>query len=94
MSSEAPMWIGPQMETLAASELQLLADMCVELADRYERNAMFMDDEQGRQLAMMLARWRRDRGRYFQELSAAAERVESPYLEWERSYLNRAAEAR
>ncbi len=80
------------METLAASELQLLADMCADLADRYERNAIFMDDDQGRELALLLARWRRDRGRYFRELSAAAERVESPYLEWERAYLDRAAE--
>lgn len=62
---------------LASSELQLLADASIELADRYERDAAFMEDEEGRQLALALASWRRRRGRRFLELSARAERFEA-----------------
>jgi hypothetical protein len=66
-----------ETEGLAASEFQLLADASLELAARYERDAAFMDDEEGRQIALTLSRWRRRRGRYFQELSARAERSEA-----------------
>jgi hypothetical protein len=64
-------------EALASSELQLLADASLELADRYQRDAAFMEDEEGRELALTLASWRRRRGRYFHELSARAERLEA-----------------
>jgi hypothetical protein len=64
-------------QALTANELQLLADTSLELADRYERAAQSMGDEQGREVALVLATWRRDRGRYFRELSAEAERVEA-----------------
>lgn len=66
-----------EAEVLAASELQLLADASLELADRYERDAAFMDDEEGRQIALALSKWRRRRGRHFHELSAQAERREA-----------------
>ncbi len=66
-----------EAEALFPSELQLLADASLELADRYERDAPFMDDEEGRQIALRLSRWRRQRGRYFHELSARAETFES-----------------
>jgi hypothetical protein len=66
-----------ETEGLAASEFQLLADASLELAARYERDAAYMDDEEGRQLALMLSKWRQRRGRYFQELSARAERSEA-----------------
>lgn len=69
-----------RVDLLAASELELLADASLELADRYERNAEFMEDEQGRRVALALSRWRRDRARYFHELSAKAERIEAPHL--------------
>lgn len=75
------------MEVLAATELELLADASLELADRYERGAAFMEDEQGRRLALALSRWRRHRGRYFRELSAEAERIEAPHLELARARL-------
>lgn len=65
----------------------MLADASLELADRYERDAEFMDDEEGRRLALALSRWRRDRGRYFRELSAEADRIEAPHLEWARALL-------
>jgi hypothetical protein len=68
-------------EVLAANELELLADASLELADRYERGAAFMEDEQGRRIALALSRWRRSRGRYFRELSAEAERIEAPHAE-------------
>jgi hypothetical protein len=55
----------------------LLADSSLELADRYERDAEFMSDEEGRRIALVLAKWRRGRGRYFRELSAEAERIEA-----------------
>jgi hypothetical protein len=66
-----------EAEALASSELQLLADASLEIAARYERDAAFMDDEEGRQLALALSRWRRLRSRYFRELSAQAERLEA-----------------
>ena len=60
-----------------SDELQLLADMSLELAERYERSAPFTASDEERQAALALSRWRRDRGRYFRELSAAAERTEA-----------------
>lgn len=67
----------PRAEILEANELQLLADRSLELAERYERDAEFMEDEEGRQIALALAEWRRDRSRLFRELSAKAERAEA-----------------
>ena len=67
----------PRAETLGANELQLLADRSLELAERYEQDAEFMGDEEGRQIALSLSKWRRDRARYFRELSAHVERTES-----------------
>ena len=75
------------LDVLGASELQLLADMSLDLAVGYERSAGFMEDEDGRQLALALSRWRRDRARYFRELSAEAERLEAPHHEWARRHL-------
>jgi hypothetical protein len=69
-------------ELLSASELQLLADASLELAEQYERGAAFMEDDDGRRIALALASWRRCRGRYFHELSAEAERSEAPHHEW------------
>ena len=77
--------VSPTVELLAANELQLLADNSLELAERYQRDAEFMDDEEGRQIALTLASWRRQRGRYFRELSAAAERLEATRLGWARA---------
>jgi hypothetical protein len=74
--------VSPRVELLAANELQLLADNSLALADRYERNAEFMEDEEGRQIALTLASWRRHRGRFFRELSAAAERTETTRIGW------------
>ena len=77
----------PRAEILAANELQLLADRSLELAERYERDAEFMEDEQGRQTALALANWRRQRGRYFRELSAKVEQAEATShecLPWQR----------
>jgi hypothetical protein len=74
--------VSPRVELLAANELQLLADNSLELADRYERDAEFMEDEEGRQIALTLSSWRRHRGRYFRELSAAAERTETTRVAW------------
>jgi hypothetical protein len=64
-------------EILEANELELLADRSLELAERYERDAEFMEDEQGRQIALALAGWRRQRSRLFRELSAREERAEA-----------------
>jgi hypothetical protein len=69
--------VDARAEALAASELRLLAEKSLELADRYERDAEFMEDEQERQIALALSRWRRHRGRYFRELSAKAELIEA-----------------
>jgi hypothetical protein len=66
-----------ETEVLGSSELQLLADASIELADRYEQGAAFMEDEEGREIALALSRWRRRRGRFFHELSAQAERLEA-----------------
>lgn len=74
--------VSPTVEMLGANELQLLADKCLELAERYERDAEFMDDEEGRQVALTLSSWRRQRGRYFRELSATAERAEATRIGW------------
>lgn len=87
MSLERPMGTEALVEVLAANELELLADASLELADRYERGAAFMEDEQGRRIALALSRWRRSRGRYFRELSAEAERIEAPHAEWARGCL-------
>lgn len=81
------MSIDALVEVLAANELELLADASLELADQYERGAAFMDDEQGRRVAIALSRWRRSRGRYFRELSAQAERIEAPHVERARARL-------
>lgn len=81
--------VDARAEVLAASELQLLADTSLELADRYERDAEFMEDEEGRQIALALSRWRRCRGRYFLELSAEAERVEATHVDWARTCVGR-----
>jgi hypothetical protein len=67
----------PRVDVLAANELEFLADRSLELARRYERAADFMDDEEGQQVALALSAWRRDRSRYFRELSAEAERTEA-----------------
>lgn len=64
-------------DILEANELELLADRSLELAERYERDAAFMEDEEGRQIALALADWRRQRSRLFRELSARAERAEA-----------------
>jgi hypothetical protein len=64
-------------EILEANELELLADRSLKLAERYERDAEFMEDEEGRQIALALADWRRQRSLLFRELSAKAERAES-----------------
>jgi hypothetical protein len=82
--------IDGRVEVLAADELQLLADANLELADRYERRAAFMD-EQGQRVALALSKWRRHRGRYFRELSAEAELLESPHLSWARASLRPAS---
>jgi hypothetical protein len=66
-----------EAEVLASSELQLLADASLELAARYARDAAFMEDDEGQQIALALSRWRRRRGRFFHELSAQAERSEA-----------------
>jgi hypothetical protein len=87
VSLERTIDIDARVEVLAADELELLADANLELADRYERGAAFMEDHQGQRLALALSRWRRHRGRYFRELSAEAERIESPHLEWTRACL-------
>jgi len=81
--------VDTRVEVLAANELQLLADKSLELADRYERAAAFMEDEEGRQIALALARWRRCRGRYFRELSAEAERIEAAHADWASACLSR-----
>jgi hypothetical protein len=67
----------PRAESLGANELQMLADRSLELAERYERDAEFMGDEEGRQVALALSKWRRDRSRYFRELSARVEHAEA-----------------
>jgi hypothetical protein len=69
------------MEMLAASELQLLADASLELADRYERDAAFMEDQEGCEVALALSAWRRRRRRYFRGLSAEVERLEASDLD-------------
>jgi len=72
---------------LSAYELRLLADASVELADQYERNAAFMEDEEQRQVALALSEWRRTRARHFRELSAEAQRTEATLLASAREYL-------
>jgi len=64
-----------ESKVLVANELELLAEMSLELADRYARAAPFMEDDDG-PLALVLSTWRRSRGLYFRELSAEAERTE------------------
>jgi hypothetical protein len=66
-----------ESKVLVANELELLAEMSLELADRYARAAPFMEDDDGRQVALVLSTWRRSRGLYFRELSADAERTEA-----------------
>ena len=68
--------VDARVKVLVANELGLLAEMSDELADRYARAAPFMDDEDGRQVALALSTWRR-RGQYFRELSAEAERTDA-----------------
>jgi hypothetical protein len=72
--------LAARTEILEAEELQLLADRSLELAERYDRDAEFMDDEEGRQIALALSNWRRQRSRFFRELSAAAERDEATQI--------------
>ena len=79
--------VDARVEGLAANELELLADKSLGLADRYERAAAFMEDEEGRQTALALSNWRRRRGQHFRELSADAERREAEHLEWARARL-------
>jgi hypothetical protein len=69
--------VDPRVGGLAANELEMLADKSLELADRYARAAPFMEDEEGRQIALALSNWRRSLGLYFRELSADAERKEA-----------------
>ena len=78
----------PRVEVLAANELEVLADTSLELADRYARAAPFMDDENGRRIALALSRWRRSRAQYFRELSAEAERTEAEHLDLARASLD------
>ncbi len=66
-------------QVLVSDELELLADMSLDLAERYERSAGYMDSDEERQVALVLSRWRRDRGRHFRELSAEAARAESTH---------------
>jgi hypothetical protein len=76
-----------RVEILTANELQLLADMNLELADQYERGAPYMENEEGRRIALVLSRWRRRRGRDFRQLSAEAERTEATHMHRARSLL-------
>jgi hypothetical protein len=74
---------GPRVGVLTADELEVLADKSLELADRYARAAAFMEDQEGRQMALALSDWRRSRGLYFRQLSADAECREAEQLdEW------------
>ncbi len=82
MSFKRPIDVDARIEVLAANELEFLADRSLELAIRYERDAVFMEDDEGRQIALALSRWRRRRGQYFRELSAEAERTEAQCAQW------------
>jgi hypothetical protein len=83
VSFQRAIGVDPRVGVLAANELEVLADESLELADRYARAAPFMEDEEGRQIALTLSNWRRTRGQYFRELSAEAERTEAEHLELE-----------
>jgi hypothetical protein len=85
MSSEQPIVADAQADSLTANELQQLADMNLELASRYEQNAVYMENDEGRRIALTLSRWRRRRGRYFRRLSAEVERAEAGHTEWAKS---------
>jgi hypothetical protein len=85
LSVAPPSRFDPCLAALGASELQLLADASLDLAVKYERNAGLLDNEDEQQLARALAKWRRERARYFRELSAEAERLEAPYHCWYRN---------
>ena len=87
MSSEQPIVADAQAHLLTANELQLLADMNLELADGYEQSAVYMENEEGRRIALTLSRWRRRRGRYFRRLSSEVERAEAGHIEWARACL-------
>ena len=76
MSLKRSIGVEPRVELLAANELEILADKSLELADRYERAAALMEDEEERRIALGLSNWRRSRGLYFRELSADVERNE------------------
>jgi hypothetical protein len=76
-----------RVETLTANELQVLADMNLELADKYERGVTYMEDEERRQIALALSRWRRHRGLRFRQLSAEAERIEATHNDWAKACL-------
>jgi hypothetical protein len=85
--SVAPSRFDPSLAVLVASELQLLADVNLDLAVKYGRNAGFMESKYEQQLALALSEWRRERARYFRELSAEAERLEAPHPDWESGLL-------
>lgn len=80
MSFKRSIGLDARVEVLAANELEVLADKSLELADRYARAAPFVEDEEGRQIALALSNWRRTRGQYFRELSAEAERMKAEHL--------------
>ncbi len=88
MSLKRSIDIDARIEALAANELEWLADRSLELAVRYERDAAFMEDQEGRQIAVALSTWRRRRGQYFRELSAEAERTEAKHDQWARAGLS------
>jgi hypothetical protein len=79
--------VDERVEILTANELQVLADMNLELADKYERGATYMEDEERCQIALGLSRWRRRRGRHFRQLSAEAERIEATHIDWAKACL-------
>ena len=59
MSVRRSIGVDARVERLMADELEVLADNSLELADRYARVARFMDDEKGRQIAVVLSRMSR-----------------------------------
>ena len=61
MSFSRAIGVDPRVGALAANELEVLADKSLELADRYARAAPFMEDEEGRQIALALSNWRDSR---------------------------------
>ena len=77
MSFKRSIAVDTRVELLAANELEVLAEMSLELADRYARAAGYVEDHEGRQVALALSSWRRSRSFYFRELSAEVEQTEA-----------------